>query len=133
MKTHLLYPVLLILATLALPGCGLDTPAPKLVPVRGRVVFKDGRPLPGATVDFHPDKMREGGNARGTTAEDGTFTLETYPHGPGAMPGHYKVTFMHYTRSVNIPRKYTKITLTPLTADVHEGPGEDLTFTLDNP
>ena len=51
--------------------------------------------LSGATVCFIPDITkgnRDGQQATGQTAEDGSFTLQTYPHGEGVMPGYYKVT-----------------------------------------
>src|SRR6185312_14638374 len=72
-------------------GCG---GGPKLVPVNGRVIYADGRPVTAASVSFTPDAAKgdSGILATGLLAEDGTFILRTYPHGDGAMVGSYRVT-----------------------------------------
>src|SRR5260370_25677419 len=77
----------------SLSGCQGPAP-PKLVPVHGQVKYKQ-RPLSGATICFIPDITkgnRDGLQATAQTVEDGSFTLQTYPHGDGVMPGFYKVT-----------------------------------------
>lgn len=81
---------LLFFACLA-TGCG--PPPPKLVPVRGRVVF-EGQPLTAGSVTFHP-----AANATYTADRpssllqlDGGFTMKTYPFGAGVAPGRYTVT-----------------------------------------
>ena len=75
-------------------GCGES--GPKLYPVRGQVFFK-GKPAEGAQVVFQPAssgdaKLGEAGLfSSGTVAADGSFTLQSYPHGDGAPPGEYNV------------------------------------------
>ena len=70
-------------------GCGGG--GPELHPVRGKVLVGDA-PAAGAAVVFKPVQARSDlNNPTGTVAADGTFTLSTYPHGPGAPPGEYVV------------------------------------------
>src|SRR5438128_2343019 len=95
--------------------------APKLVPVAGQVKYKQ-RPLSGATICFIPDITkgnRDGQQATGQTAQDGSFTLQTYPHGDGAMVGFYKVTCIVFG-GVALPQKYRNATQTPLIVEVKE-------------
>jgi hypothetical protein len=69
-------------------GCGAGG---KPVKTEG-VVTLDGKPLDGATVEFHPDPPGKGSHiAAGRTGGDGTFHLTTFNTGDGAMPGTYKV------------------------------------------
>jgi hypothetical protein len=111
-------------------GCSGEI-SPKLVPVSGRVTLRD-KPLPGMLVLFLPEQASglKGKEARGTTNQNGDFTLETYPYGPGAMPGRYKVTIQFYSRNDGLPRKYTKLSLTPLQVEVKEG-GNQFNFPLE--
>jgi hypothetical protein len=121
----------LLFLSAALPGCA-GNPPPRLVAVHGRVVYRD-RPLPLATITFVPDLAR--GNVQGrdrwaTTGADGSFTMETYPFDPGVMPGVYRVTVLYYSRTNQLPRKYTKFHLTPLTAEVPEEGLRNLVLTI---
>lgn len=114
----------------SLSGCQRDT-GPQLVPVNGQVKYKQ-RPLSGATICFVPDFAkgnRKGLQATGQTAEDGSFTLQTYPYGDGAMVGYYKVTCIIFG-SVTLPQKYRNPTLTPLAVEVKEQGNEPLVFNL---
>ncbi len=123
--------VVLLLSAAGLPGCGGEPP-PRLVPVHGRVTYRD-KPLPMVTVTFVPDLAKgntAGRDARATTGPDGSFTVQTYPHGPGAMPGAYRVTVLYYSRNDMLPRKYTKFYLTPLTAEVPEEGLSDLELVI---
>jgi hypothetical protein len=104
----------------SLLGCQ-GPPAPKLVPVSGQVKYKQ-RPLSGATICFVPDITkgnRDGLQATAQTAQDGSFTLQTYPHGDGAMVGFYRVTCIVFG-GVAIPQKYRNATQTPLVVEVKE-------------
>ena len=121
-----------VLALLTLCPAGCAKPPPRLVPVSGKVMYR-GEPVRGMKVTFVPDLAkgnRQGQDGRGTTGDDGSFTLHTYPDGAGAMPGHYKVTVLYYTRSEGVPRKYTKFYLTPLTVEVPEAGVTDLVLTV---
>jgi type II secretory pathway pseudopilin PulG len=107
-------------------------PNPRKSPVQGRVMYRS-RPVLLVTVTFVPDVARgnlRGRDGRATTAADGSFTLQTYPHGPGVMPGAYRVTVLSYSRTDQLPRKYTKFHLTPLTAEVTEEGLDNLVLTI---
>lgn len=63
-----------VLLALECVGCGGGvSDAPKLVPAHGSVTY-NGRPLPGATVSFYPEK---GPAAMASTDLEGKFTLTT--------------------------------------------------------
>ena len=113
----------------SLSGCQGPAP-PKLVPVGGQVKYKQ-RPLSGATICFIPDITkgnRDGLQATGQTTPDGSFTLQTYPHGDGVMAGFYKVTCTVFG-GVAVPQKYRNATQTPLAVEVKEG-NDHLLFNL---
>ena len=79
------------LAALAVAFAGCSDGGPKLYRVTGQVFYED-KPAEGATVVFHP--VNAAGEALlpgGTVGKDGTFTLNTYPHGEGAPEGEYVV------------------------------------------
>lgn len=71
-------------------GCGEAVASrPKLVPVKGKVVYK-GEPVVGATVAFHADKAPR--PSSGTTDAKGYFELTMFDTGDGAIPGDNVVT-----------------------------------------
>lgn len=111
-------------------GCSKGPARPRLVPVTGRVVYKD-RPVGLASIEFLPDMPQgaQGFAAGGQTKPDGTFTLQTYPHGPGAVPGHYRVTITTEARGA-IPRRYADPGETPLKVEVPEQGAPDLHLLL---
>ncbi len=123
---------MLCVLTLCMSLTGCQGPAPpRLVPVRGQVKYKQ-RPVKGATICFVPDITRgnrDGLQATCQTAEDGSFTLQTYPHGEGAMVGSYKVICIVFG-GIDIPQKYRNPTQTPLVAVVKEPGNEQLVFSL---
>jgi hypothetical protein len=116
------------LLVLALAGCG----GPKLVPVRGRVTYGDGKPVTAASVCFTPDaaKGNTGVLATGLLNEDGTFTLRTHPHGDGAMIGPYKVTISLGMGATRKLAKYTRVQDTPFRIDVPAEGLDNLELTL---
>jgi hypothetical protein len=67
-------------------GCGSGNTSP----VRGKVVFKDGKPLTGGLVVFRPVDQKLQVSSRGDIRADGTFILGTYQEGDGAIPGKYQ-------------------------------------------
>ena len=84
--------VLLALAALGVTGCSGDPNRP--YPVRGVVVFADGRPakeLAGGSVTFVPISEPERAVSSGTINEDGTFTLSCRREGDGAVAGTHRV------------------------------------------
>ncbi len=107
-----------VLVAAAAAGCG---PAVRLVPVSGRVVYR-GHGVKAATVQLLPDaaKGTHAPSATGQTAEDGSFTLQTPPHGPGVAPGRYRATVQQYGPPV-LPPKYASPAETPLRVEVPEG------------
>lgn len=114
---------------LAWAGCG---GGPKLVPVNGRVEYGDGRPVTAASICFIPDaeKGNTGQLATSLLAEDGAFTLRTYPHGDGAMIGPYKVTISLGRGTSRKLAKYTRQNDTPFRIDVPPEGIADLVLTL---
>jgi len=82
-RPALIGPVIGLLLTAALAGCGQKAPRnPDAVPVSGTVTL-DGQPLSGASVNFWSERDQ----FAGTTGPDGRYTLV-----PGADPGTYTVT-----------------------------------------
>ena len=75
-------------------GCGGDAgnaSRPKLVPVKGKVVY-NGKPVAGATVAFHAENAPR--PAAGTTDANGRFELTMFNTGDGAMVGDNTVTIV---------------------------------------
>lgn len=110
-----------------LSGCG-QASLP-LAPVAGRLTYR-GRYVSKATVQLLADatKGTHAPTATGETGQDGSFTLQTPPHGAGVMPGHYKVTVRQYHSS--IPTKYGNPARTPLQVEVPPGGLSDWTIQL---
>ena len=96
-----------LVACLLLVSCG--TSGPELHPVRGQVLY-EGQPAAGVQVVFQPAEQTEGKELAmpsGKTADDGSFTLQTYPHGEGAPVGEYIVLATWYPangREVDNPK-----------------------------
>src|SRR5262245_3730672 len=112
-------------------GCG---GGPKLVPVKGRVVFADGRPVTAASISFSPDTDKENNSTLSATSLlqlDGSFTLRTYPHGDGAMVGSYRVTISLGRGGRGNLAKYTRPKDTPLLIDIPPEGRTDLVLTLE--
>jgi hypothetical protein len=130
MRTPLLAGVGLL--AVGLSSCGLtDTRKPTFA-VTGKVV-DHGKPVPHATVVFHPadDAGPDAVKPRGTTTADGTFTLTTYDGNDGAPAGEYRVTVEQWLAgrpdegpSSRLPAKYAKPESSGLTATVGAGPTE---------
>jgi hypothetical protein len=81
---QLVLPAALVLALAG--GC-----ASRKFPVVGKVVFKDGTPLPGGLVVFSPLDPGSHVGARGYIKPDGTFELSTEKPGDGSLEGRYQV------------------------------------------
>ena len=119
----------------AVLGCG--TREPDVYPVTGKVVFRDGRPVVGAIVEFVP---ATGPGARAKTGTDGAFELTTGTR-KGAVAGAHKVAVVqlavadgamahvkaHHATMVVHP-KYAGFQTSGLTRDVAPGPNE---FTIE--
>jgi hypothetical protein len=115
----------LVLATGVLAivsGCARsDGSGPKLAPVTGRVIYKN-EAVTAASIFFIPDaeKGNRGEMASAILQSDGSFTMETYPKGPGVLPGTYKVTFDLGRRPDKELQPYRDAKTTPITIDVGE-------------
>lgn len=120
----------LISLLLACVGCGKA--GPELVPVHGRVIYADGRPVTAASICFtpDPDEHSEGILSSSLLMEDGSFDLRTYPHGDGAMIGSYKVTISLGRGTTPSLAKYTRLKDTPFKIDVPAEGIPDLLLTL---
>jgi hypothetical protein len=105
------------LLALALTGCaGKPEPLPKAYPVRGQVLFPDGRPMPDGLVQFRPAHDTPY-TITGRIQADGAFTLETRLSDgrkvAGAPEGTYRVTVVppssadQSTLPVELPRAHT--------------------------
>lgn len=85
--------LLLAGSAVSLTGCGSGELA--TAPVTGKVTFHD-KPLPGGgTISFVP--AGEGKGAGGIIAEDGTYVLNTYGEGDGAILGEHQVLIQQNT------------------------------------
>lgn len=113
-------------------SCGKK--GPPLYPVRGEVFF-DGKPAAGAIVVLHPagDDAVDAPRPSGQVKEDGSFELDTFPHGKGAPAGDYKVAIVWYDPKgeVNpqtgeapslLPARYASPATSGLGAHVDAGP-----------
>lgn len=79
-------PAVVLAACLAATACSPRRPA--TAAVEGRILL-DGRPLAGAAVLFEP--VAGGRPARGSTRDDGSFTLTTFSRDDGVVPGRHRV------------------------------------------
>ena len=71
-------------------GCG--TRDHRTYPVHGKVIFGDGSPMPGGTIEFR--NVSQGDQpiiTSGIVAEDGTFELITFGNKKGAVAGTHRV------------------------------------------
>ncbi|WP_166823415.1 carboxypeptidase-like regulatory domain-containing protein [Thalassoroseus pseudoceratinae] len=136
----------------SLVGCGGATQdewtekREKVVPVSG-VVLVNGKPIEGATVNFHSETKDV--TAHGRTDAQGQFELTTYEAADGAVPGKHKVTVKkHEVKTVpnpedpelgpisseeiwHTPKVYGSIGTTPLTFDVGPEGNSDVELKLE--
>jgi hypothetical protein len=92
MSSRLRLPILGTLCCLAvIAGCGSGIP--RTYPVKGKVVFKGGKPVQYGRIEFQSEAdatLR----ATGEIGKDGTFVLKTHKEGKsalGAVAGKHKV------------------------------------------
>jgi hypothetical protein len=130
--------VALALVLLGAVGCG----GAKTYPVRGKVVFKDGKALTGGTVIFEPVDKNLKVSARGDIQPDGTFRLGTDSDNDGAPEGGYHVLVVPPPPEENerrpqrspIPRKYLSPETSPLKLTVtRDKDKNNFTIELDRP
>jgi hypothetical protein len=117
-----------------LAGCSKDGPGARVVPVSGRVTFKN-EAVSAAEIFFLPDakKGNQGEMGSAILQADGSFTITTISDGrtiPGIAPGAYKVTFGLGRRPEKELAKYRNVLTTPLSIDVPEEGLDDVLFEL---
>lgn len=124
---------LLLVACFCIGSVGCKKSSVKLYPVKGQVLFKD-QPAEGAQVVFLPageeNAQFRGARPAATVAADGTFEMQTDPHGVGAPTGDYVVLISWFPpRDENpnanpknkLPNKYADPRTPLLKATVKEG------------
>jgi len=119
----------LTLLAVLIGAVGCSEEKPKLVPVSGKVTFKN-QPLTAGSVFFHPDA------ANGYTKDvpssllqlDGAFTMKTFPFGEGVAPGKYKVTLAPELANRIGKPAYADSSKTPWTVDVPDAGLPDKLF-----
>lgn len=103
----------------ALTGCGESgDPPPKTYKVTGKVVYADGSPMKGGTIEFHSVE-NSGLTTMSQIKDDGTFNLTTITEKEklsGAVEGTYTVTIttgfgqdqtqQEAFAPINVPKKY---------------------------
>ncbi|MFM7243698.1 MAG: hypothetical protein ACKO40_05910 [Planctomycetaceae bacterium] len=138
-SNHVRGTLTLLLTVAGIVGGGCGPGRPTIVPISGSVTL-DGKPVPQATVLFIP--VAGGVPARGSTREDGGFTLTTFAEGDGAIAGKHrvavskmKVTGIEATEDGMVPatvsgdmrtiwvtpQKYAEATTSGLEVDVARG------------
>src|SRR5437773_10554148 len=126
--------VLIVAGVLAaLAGCGGGGEAARVVsavvPVSGKVLYADGKPVANAWVVLTP-KDPPGNEANAATQADGTFRLGTFAKDDGVVPGHYVVTVQPYPNAPTaarpqIPARYTSAKTSPISIEIgKDGPKE---------
>ena len=88
-----LLPLCLLLAL----GCGKQVDMPATHPASGKVVYKDGRPMKGGTIQFTPLAPDASYTVTGETDDNGSFALHTLKgnrKASGAVEGQYRTTVM---------------------------------------
>jgi hypothetical protein len=130
---------LVLLALVAVAGCGRG---PTRAPVEGQVLY-EGKPLEFGTVMFQPPS---GQPSQARIRPDGTFTMETFGHGAGAIVGRCRVRITCYesdapsadgamseepvTGRMLIPSRYGEYATSGLEVDVLPGKNEPTVFEL---
>jgi hypothetical protein len=131
MTTRKLFLMSLGLLAVGLSSCSSGDRKPTFG-ASGKVLYEN-KPVANATVVLHP--VGEAGpdvvKPRGTTKEDGTFTLTTYDGNDGAPAGEYQVTVELWLAgrpdegpTSRLPAKYARPETSGLTTKVEAGPTE---------
>ncbi|MBA4190333.1 MAG: hypothetical protein C0467_20290 [Planctomycetaceae bacterium] len=83
---------LLVSACLLTLGCNAGTPKTYRIP--GRLVYDDGKPVPGATIVLQTTHDGQRIAARGMVNTDGTFELTTFTDKDGVIEGEHDITIV---------------------------------------
>jgi hypothetical protein len=128
------FPTKLALLTGFVFAAGCGSSGVELHPVEGQVLY-EGQPAAGVQIVFHPTgEVKENASLMpsGKTGDDGSFTLQTHPHGAGAPAGEYAVLATWYPangRELDNPRnklssKYADSATPLLKARIKPGPNK---------
>jgi hypothetical protein len=127
------YALILLVPLTAALGCSRTSfPAnPKTVPVKGRVLLANGKPLNGGRLVFHNKDPKKGAiEGRADLEPNGTYQPSTFGQDDGLMPGSYVVTIEPVSyktkapKPVNadvIPKKFQKKETSTLEVEVKSG------------
>lgn len=128
---------------LLVAGCQPKLSNPNVIPVTGSVTYQ-GQPVAGANVVFQATDQ----GSFGLTDAQGSFKLQTFEPGDGALPGEYSVSISKMQITVPqfdeghpqhvpppppkylTPRKYSEARTSGLTASVIKGQKNEFTFEL---
>jgi hypothetical protein len=121
--------VVLAISALALAGCGSGSPF-KYVPVKGKVSYNDGTPVPVGQLQFqslmHTDGPVRPRPAAAVLNSDGSFDCVTsHTYGDGLVPGKHKVVFIFANDTQGrqlVPNEYLSVATTPLEIDTADSP-----------
>lgn len=112
-------------------GCNAQS---DLRPVKGKVVYADGSPVPGGSITFNNREKQV--SASGSIGQDGTFTLN-FGDVQGAPPGQYQVVVTGssdvYGAPPTVANVYGDPLQTPLTQTIADGPNENLEIKVERP
>lgn len=115
--TNRLVVAFLLSCLLAVCGCQKQVELPPTHPASGKVVYKDGTPMKGGTIQFLSTTPDSSIVVSGAIGDDGSFTLYTLKDkrkAAGAVEGKYKVTILppqdaehHRIMPIPLPDTYT--------------------------
>jgi hypothetical protein len=114
------------MALLAAATVGCDGPKKKVVPVQGKLLFSDGKPLPAGTRLLFTPGEGDTGTATGVTTDDGSFKVTHVSGSTGAEVGKYAILLAAPERQQEafmkiVPKEYYDGGV--FFADVKEGMG----------
>lgn len=123
-----------LLAAALLLGCGDSGPTPpKTYPVKGRVVYSDGTPMPGGSITFLLTSGNPEQSALGDMDSNGEFALRTIfgnKRLTGAVEGTFEVTIQPPLGSSKSPEPGTTL---PDLVELKAGKPLELTLTYPGP
>jgi hypothetical protein len=127
---------ILLVLTFVCTACGSNG-GPTLHSVMGKVTF-NGQAPEGATVTLIPNAADSTMRPSAVVGSDGTFTLQTHPHGQGAPEGAYTAIVMWMPENARelanaknkLPERYADPTTSGLKCAVKPGSNQLEPFVL---